>query len=161
MKLSKDIINFFEKQGGVVVATLDSKGRIHSSVKGVVSVKGTGKIFLIDLYLYRTFCNLKKNPTISLTAVDEHLFKGYSLQGKAKIIPLVKIKEAILEEWEKKVASRITTRVAKSVRMGKKSHKHHEAHLPVAPKYLIEVSVSNIINLSPPATWKQKCHERD
>jgi len=159
MKLSDDVIRFFEKQGGVIVSTLNDKGKIHCSVKGVVSVKGGGKIFLIDLYLYRTFCNLRSNPMISLTAIDEHQFKGYSLQGKARIIPRAKIKKETLEQWEKKVAQRITKRVARSVKTGTKSHRHHEAHLPVQPKYLIEVSVNNVINLSPPATWKQKCHE--
>lgn len=157
MKISDDIIKFFEQQGGVIVSTLDPRGRIHASIKGIVGIRNSEKIFLVDLYLYRTFCNLKKHPTISLTAIDDHRFKGYCLQGKAKIIPREKIRKQILEEWEKRVLQRISKRISRSVRSGRKSKKHYEAHLPIHPKYLIEVRVTNVINLAPPAQWKNSC----
>lgn len=157
MKISDDIIRFFEQQGGVIVSTINPRGRIHASIKGLVCIKNSEKIFLVDLYLYRTFCNLKKHPVISLTAMDEHRFKGYCLQGKAKIIPREKINKHILEEWEKKVLQRISKRISASVRSGQKSKRHYEAHLPIHPKYLIEVRILNVINLAPPTEWKKSC----
>ncbi|MDP8264785.1 MAG: pyridoxamine 5'-phosphate oxidase family protein [Candidatus Aceula lacicola] len=150
MKLPKEIVQFFEKSHAVIVSTLNEKGAIHCSVKGLVGVGKKDKLFLTDLYLYRTFCNLKKNPTISVTALDEHAFKGYVLQGKAKIIPKSEIKKEILDQWEARVVQRITKRVQRSVSIGAKSKKHFEAHLPIDPKYLIEVKIDNIIDLSPP-----------
>jgi uncharacterized pyridoxamine 5'-phosphate oxidase family protein len=150
MRIDQEIINFFEKQDSVIISTIDPAGCIHCSIKGIVEAQADSKIFLVDLYLYRTFQNLKKNPTVSITAVDEHLFKGYTLQGVAEIVPRDKINEEIFEAWERRVIGRISKRVTKSVKTGLKSSKHHEAHLPVHPKYLISVTVNNIIDLRPP-----------
>jgi len=150
MNINKDIINFFEKQDTVVVSTIDADGRIHCSVKGIIEAQESDKIFLVDLYLRQTVKNLKKNPMISLTAIDEHFFKGYTLQGEAEIIPRDKMHERIFQEWEKRVIARISKRVIRSVKTGLKSSVHHEAHLPVHPKYLISVTVKNIVDLAPP-----------
>jgi len=156
MHIDKDIIKFFEKQDTVIVSTIDSAGRIHCSVKGIISAESNEYIFLIDLYLYRTFRNLKKNPVISITALDEHLFKGYTLQGEAEIIHRDKMHESVFEEWERRVVLRISKRVARNVSRGIKADTHHEAHLPVHPQYLIKVSVKNIIDLKPPSTERIK-----
>jgi uncharacterized pyridoxamine 5'-phosphate oxidase family protein len=150
MNINKEVLQFFEKQDSVIVSTLDGDGRIHCSVKGIVGTKEEDKIFLIDLYLRETFRNLKINPTISITALDEHIFKGYTIQGEAEIIPRDKIHEVIFEDWEKRVVDRISKRIAKSVGAGLKSKAHHEAHLPLHPQYLIKVAIKNIINLEPP-----------
>lgn len=150
MKIDKDILSFFEKQDSVIVSTIDPEGRIHCAAKGIVSATEEDKIFLIDLYLHNTFQNLQKNPIISVTAIDEHLFKGYTLQGEAEIIPRDKMHERIFEDWERRVVERISKRIAKSVGAGVGSRVHHEAHLPVHPKYLIKVAVKNIIDLTPP-----------
>jgi len=150
MKIDKDILNFFEKQDSVIVSTIDATGNIHCAAKGIVSAKEDDKIFLIDLYLRETFKNLKKNPIISVTAIDEHLFKGYTLQGEAEIISRDKMHTEIFEDWEKRVVERISKRIAKSVGVGLKSRVHHEAHLPLHPQYLIKVAVKNVVDLKPP-----------
>ncbi len=151
MKLSKEIIHFFEKNHAAIVSTLNEKGAIHCAVKGLVGVGKKDKLFLTDLYLYRTFCNLKRNSTISITVLDEHAFKGYTLQGKARIIPKSEIKKNIFDEWEARVIQRITKRLAESVSTGAKSKKHFEADLPTEIKYLIEVEIDNVVDLAPPA----------
>ncbi|HOD11687.1 MAG TPA: pyridoxamine 5'-phosphate oxidase family protein [Candidatus Omnitrophota bacterium] len=150
MRIDKEIINFFESQDSVIVSTLDEKGCIHCSIKGIISAESPDNLFLIDLYLYRTFRNLKRNPMISITAFDDHLFKGYTLQGQAEIITRDQLHEKIFEEWEKRVVHRISKRIARSVQAGFKSRKHHEAHLPLHPKYLIKVNVENVVDLAPP-----------
>lgn len=150
MKIDKDIIHFFEKQDMVIVSTIDAQGRIHCSVKGIISTDSDEKILLVDLYLYCTFRNLKKNPTISITAIDEHLFKGYTLQGEAEIIERDRMHESIFEEWERRVVVRISKRITRSVKAGMKSSHHHEAQLPLHPKYLISITVKNVVDLAPP-----------
>lgn len=154
MRVKKDIIDFFEGQDSVIVSTLDTQGRIHCSIKGIISAESDENLFLIDLYLYRTFRNLKKNPLISITAFDEHRFQGYTLQGRAEIILRDKLHEKIFDAWEKKVVERISKRVARSVKTGLKSKAHHEAHLPLHPRYLIKVHAENIIDLAPPHAKK-------
>ena len=150
MKPDKDILNFFEKQDSVIVSTINVAGSIHCAVKGIVSTKEEEKIFLIDLYLRETFKNLKKNPTISITALDEHLFKGYTIQGEAEIIFRDKIHEEIFADWERRVVERISKRVSRSVGAGLQSRVHHEAHLPTHPQYLIKVTIKNVVDLRPP-----------
>jgi uncharacterized pyridoxamine 5'-phosphate oxidase family protein len=150
MKIDKDVLNFFEKQDSVVVSTIDATGNIHCAIKGIVSAKEEDKIFLIDLYLRETFTNLKKNPMISITVFDEHLFKGYTIQGEAEIISRDRIHEEIFEDWERRVVERISKRVSKSVGAGLQSRVHHEAHLPTHPQYLVKVTVKNVIDLRPP-----------
>ncbi len=156
MNIPAEVIQFFAKQEAVIVSTIDPKKRIHCSVKGMVRIGPKGQLLLIDLYLYRTFQNLKKNSTISITALNERLFKGYTLQGQARIIPRQEISQEIYEEWERHVVRRISKRVARSVKTGSKSKQHFEADLPIEPKYLIEVKVTKIVDLAPPSQWKRK-----
>ncbi|OGW79841.1 MAG: hypothetical protein A3G33_03030 [Omnitrophica bacterium RIFCSPLOWO2_12_FULL_44_17] len=148
--ISEKAMHFLEKQGVVVVSTLDEFGKIHCSVKGIVGLEKEGKVFVIDLYHHRTFQNLQKNPTVSITAIDEHAFAGYTLQGKAKIVPREEIQGHIIEKWEKRIVRRISNRLIKSLQAGVLTERHHEAHLPTVPKYLIEVDVEKVIDLTPP-----------
>ncbi|MFA5271643.1 MAG: pyridoxamine 5'-phosphate oxidase family protein, partial [Candidatus Omnitrophota bacterium] len=137
-ELSNDIVNFLEKQGFVIVSTNDPSGSIHCAAKGIVGIEEKGKVYLIDLYKAKTFENLQKDPTISITAVDEHLFTGYTLKGKAKIVDRNKIKGHIIKAWEERVIQRISKRLIKSLKDYKKSRNHPEAKFP-HPQYLIEV----------------------
>ena len=150
MQLPERVYYFLERQGFVIVSTFDKKGRIHCSAKGIVGIERQGKVFVIDLYMHNTFNNLKKDPRVSITAIDEDQFAGYTLQGKAKIVAREDIQDHIISKWEDRILSRISSRVAKGVKTGAKSKSHFEAQLPKHPKYLIEVDVENIIDLSPP-----------
>jgi len=156
MSLTQESIHFMNQQGFVIVSTMDDKGRIHCSAKGIVGIEKSGKVYIIDLYLHHTYKNLKKNPVVSITAVNEHQFKGYTLQGKAKIVSREEIEDAIFKKWEKKVISRISKRIVKGVQSETKSKAPFEAHLPHQPQYLIEVNVENVIDLSPPGMARKK-----
>lgn len=147
-ELSLEVVNFLEKQGFAIVSTLDSRGGIHCAAKGIVGIEKKGKVYLIDLYNANTFKNLQKRPVISITAVDEHLFSGYTLKGKAKIIAREKIEEHIIKKWEERVIKRISKRLIRNLRDDKKSFHHPEARFP-HPKYLIEVDVEAVVDLAP------------
>ncbi len=156
MKISVEIINYFLRQGFVIVSTIDEKNRIHCSAKGIVDFRNDheGKAMIVDLYFNRTYRNLKINPTVSVTSVDEHAFEGYTLQGSAKLILADDIDPKILEVWENRIIARISKRLVKSVQKGAKTVFHHEVALPKHPKYLIEMTVENIIDLSAPKILK-------
>lgn len=156
MKISDDAVHFLKNQSTVIVSTLTEKGEIHCSAKGIVGVVAEGKVFVIDLYRNRTYRNIKANPTVSITAINEHKFIGYTLQGKAKIVARKDIEEHIVKAWENKIIERISSRIIRSVQSGVKSQSHFEAELPHKPKYLIEIDVENIIDLSPPRRKKKK-----
>ena len=154
-KITEDIIHLFHKQGFVIVSTLDSKGSIHCSAKGIVGIEAEGKIYLIDLYRGKTLNNLKRNPTISITAVDEDEFSGFTLKGKAKIVDREEIKDHIIASWEDKVVQRVSSRVIGHIRKERKNLHHPEAIFP-HPQYLIEVDVDSVVDLTPKSLKRKK-----
>ncbi|MBN2119494.1 MAG: pyridoxamine 5'-phosphate oxidase family protein [Candidatus Omnitrophica bacterium] len=147
-ELSNDIINFFNKQGFVIVSTIDSQGFIHCSAKGIAGIEKEGKIYVIDLYRGGTFNNLKNNPVVSITAVDEKHFTGYTLKGRARIVEKERLGQDIIREWEERVVKRISQRLIKNIQEEKKNSHHPEAELPPV-QYLIEIEVENIVDLTP------------
>ena len=147
VSVSSDIIYFLQRQGFVIVSTIDLQGYIHSVAKGIAGLEES-KIYIIDLYRATTYKNLQANPTISITAVDERQFIGYTLKGKAEIIPREQIEEDIIKKWEEKVVARISQRVVRSVKEYKKAPHQPEARFP-HPQYLIVMSVEEIVDLAP------------
>jgi len=146
--LSLGIMSCLEKQGYVIVSTLDSKGAIHCVAKGIVGIEKEGRVYLIDLFRANTFNNLKRNSTVSITAIDEHHFIGYTLKGKAKIVEREKIKDHIIKKWEDRVIQRASNRLIRNIQKEKKTSHHPEASFP-HPQYLIEVDVEEIVDLTP------------
>ncbi|MFH1655018.1 MAG: pyridoxamine 5'-phosphate oxidase family protein [Candidatus Omnitrophota bacterium] len=147
-KISKEIIQFFQDQGFVVVSTIDKNGSVHNSCKGIVSIGKSGEVYLLDLYRGKTFENLKRNSHMSITAVDEHSFQGYCLKGKAKKVQVDNFKAGILKAWEDRLTGRITQRVIKNIH-GEKGHPRQPEALLPRPEYLIVVEVNSIVDLTP------------
>lgn len=147
--ISDDVKRFILAQHFAIVSTVGTDGIPHSSCKGIVKINTDGTIYLLDLYMGQTYENLTINPSINLTAVDEHKFRGYCLKGTAEIVSSDKWKPDVLKAWEQRMASRITHRILRNIR-GERGHpKHPEAQLP-RPKYLIAITVKEVIDLTPP-----------
>lgn len=146
--LSEDIIDFFQHQPFTIISTIDKQGRIHNACKGIVKIGREGRIYLLDLYRGGTLKNLQNNPHISITAVDEHKFKGYCLKGKARIADKEGLDAGLISDWEDKLNSRITQRVIRSIQ-GYRGHKHQPEALLPRPKYLIEMTVEEVTDLTP------------
>lgn len=153
--LSEEVVHFFERQSFTIASTIDAQGRIHNACKGVVSIDASGRIYLLDLYHGRTYANLKKNPCISLTGVDEHRFKGYCLKGRARIENTTELSEKVIAAWEEKLTTRITQRVIDSIQ-GRKGHKQHPEALLPNPKYLVAMDVDEVIDLTPAHIHKEE-----
>jgi predicted pyridoxine 5'-phosphate oxidase superfamily flavin-nucleotide-binding protein len=148
-KLSEEIISFFERQNFVIVATLDKHGGIHTSCKSIIEViRQEGRLFLLDLYQGCTRENLLKRPKISITAVDEHKFKGYCLKGSAYVASMRDIGPKIRKAWEQKLAQRLVKRLLKNIKEEKGHPSHPEAMLP-EPQYLIVMQVEQVVDLTP------------
>jgi len=148
VRLSDEIIQFLHNQGCVIVSTIDRFGSPHNACKGVVEIKRDGEVYLLDLYRGQTYANLKNNPKISITAIDEHRFIGYCLKGRASLIAKERLPAQIIKAWEDKLTSRITRRVLKNIREEKGHPRHPEILLP-KPEYLIRMQVERIIDLTP------------
>jgi general stress protein 26 len=147
-RLNDDIVRFFESQGAVVVSTVDHDGAIHQACKGIVKVEKKGDVYLMDLYFQQTFENLTRDPRVTVTAVDEHQFRGYALQGTGKILRQEELERDIMRAWEEKLTSRISQRLIRNLK-GETGHPHHpESKLP-QPQYIIKVEVGKVIDLTP------------
>lgn len=147
-RLTDEIIQFFHRHNFVIVSSIGKDGFPHSACKGIVKIDKNCKVYLLDLYKKKTFENLRHNPHISLTAVDEHKFKGYCLKGKARIVRSDRLSAHIINAWENKITSRIAHRFLKNIK-GEKGHPMHPESLLPKPRYLIIVSVCEIIDLTP------------
>jgi general stress protein 26 len=147
-RLTDEVIQFFRNQSFTIVSTLDKNGSLHNACKGIVKMNKNGTVYLLDLYKGKTYENLKRNSQISLTAVDEHRFKGYCLKGKAKLIATDKLKPQIIKAWENKITSRITQRIIKNITQEKSHPRHPEALMP-KPEYMIAMEVYEIVDLTP------------
>ncbi len=147
-KLSDEIVRFFQKQPFVYVSTVGRKGCPHNSCKGIVKIAKRGKIYLMDLYKQKTFANLKHNPHISITAADEHKFKGWCLKGKAESISKERLTPGLKKAWQERVNTRIANRLLKNMREEKGHSRHPESQFPM-PEYMIIMEVEEIVDLKP------------
>lgn len=146
--LTQRIVRFFQSQQYTVVTTIGRDGWPHNSCKGIVDIDGRGRVFLLDLYKGNTYENLKQNPFITITAVDEHKFTGYSLKGTASIVKRDQIKSGTMESWDEKITKRISRRLLRNIR-GEKGHPLHPEALLPRPEYLIVAEIEKIIDLTP------------
>ena len=119
--IPEKIVKFFNEQGFVIVSTLDFKNTIHSSAKGIVGISKKGRVCVVDIYMGQTRENIKNNPVMTITAIDEGRFIGYALKGNALIINKEDIKDHVNTNWEKKVTDRILKRVVRNVKKQKSS----------------------------------------
>jgi general stress protein 26 len=145
IKIDEDVLVFLEKQNIVMTATIDSKGKINIAAKAIAKIDPTGIIYVVDLYNGTTKANLKNNPNITISAVDEQAFKGWQLKGIAKEYNEKETKE-ILENWDKKILKRMTDRIISNLKKNTKIN-FSEIHLP-KPEYIIEIKVEEIVDLS-------------
>ncbi|MBU0547351.1 MAG: pyridoxamine 5'-phosphate oxidase family protein [Candidatus Omnitrophica bacterium] len=142
------VTDFLRTQGFVVVSSIDKDGFPHSSCKDIVKVDPSGQIYLIDVYYGTTAENIKRNPQINITAVDEHKFMGYCLKGRAKVMPDDEISHEFIKSWEDNITSRLAKRLLYNLAQDKARAHHPEASLP-RPKHLISIEVEEIVNLAP------------
>ena len=146
-ELTRSVVNLLYNQGFVIVSTIDPKGGIHCSAKGIVDVD-KNKVYLVDLYKAVTFSNLKLNPTVTITVVDEAEFIGFALKGTAAIVERKDLEGRIVKKWEQRLVGRISKRVIKNIKKDKGSSLHPESRFP-QPQYLIQVEVKEAVDLTP------------
>ena len=103
---------------------------------------------ILDAYYGRTYLNLQNNQLASITAFNEHKFKGYCLKGKARLAKDREVGADIIKAWDKRISGRLAQRLLKNIREDKAGKRHPEAKLP-KPKHLILFKVNEIVDLAP------------
>lgn len=142
------ITDFLHTQSFVIISSIDKHGFPHSSCKDIARIDPRGRVYLLDAYYGVTAENIKRNPQVSISVVDEHKFIGYCLKGKARVMLDNNISQEIIKRWEDKITSRLAKRLLRNL-SGDKGHGHHpEASLPF-PKHIIIIEVEEIVDLAP------------
>ncbi|MCX5695477.1 MAG: pyridoxamine 5'-phosphate oxidase family protein [Candidatus Omnitrophica bacterium] len=148
-QLSETVIHFLQRQGCVVVSSIDSRGFPHSACKAIVKIENNGTVYLLDAYQGKTFHNLKNNPLASVTSFDEDKFAGYCLKGRARILSKEELDAEIIKAWEERIVSRLTQRLLKNIQGGAKGHPGHPEALLPKPEHMIVIDVEEVVDLTP------------
>jgi len=148
-QLSEAIIQFLQKQGCVIVSSIDHNGFPHSSCKGIVKIDKRGRIYLLDAYRGKTLQNLKTNPCASVTFFDEDKFIGYCFKGRARILSKEELDTEIIRAWEDRITGRLTQRLLKNIRGETKAHPAHPEALLPKPEHMIVLDVEEVVDLTP------------
>jgi len=142
-----EVKHFLEAQGVVHVATCGKDGLPNISPKGPLRIEGRNTVYFLDLYSRKTRSNLLENARIALSAVDMINYKGYQLKGTAELIDGGPDFEKHKDMWHEHKNRLLVDRIIRSIQRGI-PHDVSEKNLP-HPKYLVKVTVSEVIDLVP------------
>ena len=82
------------------VATASPDGVPNATPKGTVQVLDDEHVIFADLFSLKTRENLKKNPKVAVTVVDEKNFKGYQIKGSAELLTSGPVYDRVVEEMK-------------------------------------------------------------
>ena len=95
--ISKDLQEFAEGKLGWT-ATVGPDGEPNVTPKGTIRVLDENTLIFADLFSLKTRENLKNNPRIAVTIVDQEKVVGYQFKGKAELLDSGPIFEKVREE---------------------------------------------------------------
>ncbi|MBN2482755.1 MAG: pyridoxamine 5'-phosphate oxidase family protein [Candidatus Omnitrophica bacterium] len=117
---TKEIMDFLRRQVFLFIGTSDKRGRPHTSAKPLLKIEDN-YIYLVDFVVGRTYKNIKRNPKISLSAVDMNKVIGYQLYGRAEVIDKGDVFRQLSGEMNSKQVRLATERVIQGVRKSTRS----------------------------------------
>ncbi|MBI4332043.1 MAG: pyridoxamine 5'-phosphate oxidase family protein [Chloroflexi bacterium] len=89
-KLTPEMKNFLNKErdpAQIFVGTATRDGIPNISIKGTfVVIPDDETILFADVYSSKTLENVKRNPNVTIAAMNSKTFKGYQFKGKAEVV---------------------------------------------------------------------------
>ena len=101
MKKIPQEIQEFIKGKMAWVATASPDGIPNATPKGSVQVIDDEHMVFADLFSLKTRENLKANPKVAVTVVDEKTYKGYQLKGTGELLTSGPIFDQVVEQLKK------------------------------------------------------------
>ena len=83
----------------VSVATSDLKGNPNSSYKLLIKIEGD-HFYLFDYPVWRTWQNVKQNPKVAISLMDDRHLRCYKMNGTAEILEEGPAYDSLREEIE-------------------------------------------------------------
>ncbi len=143
-KITEKIQELLGKRKFVSVGTATRDGRPNSAPKLFLHAK-RDSLYLIDHVMGQTVVNIKENPLVSVSFMEQDALEAYRLNGTAKVIERGKSYDAMLREWDEKVVKLSADRVIEAVRTGKK-HEHFEVE--ISEKFaILKIKINDVVKI--------------
>jgi predicted pyridoxine 5'-phosphate oxidase superfamily flavin-nucleotide-binding protein len=145
---SEQITCLLDEKPLAYIATADNIKKPNISLKGIIDYnKDKGIIYFLDLFSKKTRTNLKINKQISIAVVNEKSVSAFQFKGTTEMINNGPLFEKYAENWDEKQTDAFREEINWNF-LTSFSNAAKEILLP-APKYLVKVTVTEIINLAP------------
>ncbi len=132
MKFEEIMRRFNQHKGNlktVSVASLDGGGKPNSAHKMLIDVVPPDHVYFLDYPFTRTYANLKKNESVSLSYMDDLDFVGYKFNGPVEILESGNVYEDVKARWEARLLSHEAGRILARMK-GQYSAREAENALP-------------------------------
>jgi general stress protein 26 len=144
--LTPELIGLLDKREFISVATSDLNSRPNAAPKFILKVD-KGHIYLVDYIIGTTYENLRKNPRVSLSFMDQRTLRGYQLNGKAHIIDKGRSYSAMRKEMLDKEIRLTTKHIIEDVRG---QSKHDTFEVTLSERYVIFViTIDEVVEIGP------------
>ena len=115
------------------VATSSKEGQPNAAPKLILKIDDE-TIYLVDCTIGKTWENLKKNPKVSLSFVDEESLKGYQINGEATVLEGREITSELRAILEEKEVALTVKRIVSGIHERKK---HEDFEMGMSDKFVI------------------------
>lgn len=117
-KISRGLAALLKKSEFISVGTSDASGSPSVASKFLLKVDGN-TVYLVDLIKGKTLRNVRYNPIISLSVMDEDNLRGYQINGTVSVIEFGKEFDLLMLEFTEKQVSFATNRIIAGVQQSK------------------------------------------
>ncbi|MDD5019404.1 MAG: pyridoxamine 5'-phosphate oxidase family protein [Candidatus Omnitrophica bacterium] len=144
---------FLSKGKFVDVATCNEERMPNVAPKLIAKVEHN-VIYLVDYVMGTTYSNLKTNPRVSLSFVDERSLTGYQLNGAVTIVGSGEEFDRLAEEFQQIKTNFTVERILYNVRTGEKAS---PLDIVLPEKFVIlKAKVFEIVEISSTGGLKSK-----
>lgn len=151
--INKAIKALIESREFISAASCDLDARPNAAPKFLLKVEAS-YIYLVDYVIGQTFRNLKVNPRVSLSFLDNNTLMGYQINGTVEIIDSGPEYDSALKDLERKEIDLSATRIIDGVMKGR-PHKAYE--MAASEQFVIlKVKVEEIVQIHPTGTLRRE-----
>ncbi len=149
----KDLIPFLSKGKFVNVATC-SQERMPNVAPKLIAKADRDVIYLVDYVIGKTYANLKENPRVSISFIDNKTLTGYQLNGCVAIIEEGEEFDKLAEEFHQIKTEFTVERILLDIRAGEKTHPR-EFSIP-ENFCILKMKIFEIVEISSSGDLKSK-----